>query len=272
MKYNLAAMKCPYELKVIKQILAKIFSLVDKAFISTKANFSFKKNQTIITPTDLAVNKLITQTIYKYFPKDAILSEEMPIRENKGNSRLWIIDPICGTSNLAAGINFFCTNICLFDQQKPVFALVIDYYAKTYYWASQNYKGIYDKDQPLLSSINPDRKNCITIDPGYLFIENAQKTNNFANIMAELSKQHYYLFAHSSSLDFIYTVLGKTAGVIACDMKSWDIVASCYLMEKNGGLVTDFSGKPWGLTTKNFVASLDKKIHQNLLSIVQKNY
>jgi 3'(2'), 5'-bisphosphate nucleotidase len=57
-----------------------------------------------VTPGDLAADAIIRHHLTTHFPADAILSEEAaddPVR--LGNQRVWIIDPIDGTKDYAAG-------------------------------------------------------------------------------------------------------------------------------------------------------------------------
>ena len=56
------------------------------------------------TEVDIAVERLIVAEIQKRFPGDAVLAEEGHSDAVIPVGRIWIIDPICGTSNLGRGM------------------------------------------------------------------------------------------------------------------------------------------------------------------------
>jgi len=86
--------------------LLKHFHKISRSLIKTK------NKHEIITPADLAAEKIILSAIKKNFPTHRILSEEAG--DNKKHSDyLWIIDPLDGTTNFAMGNPLFSVSIAL---------------------------------------------------------------------------------------------------------------------------------------------------------------
>lgn len=262
------------ELKIIQKILPRLFKIVEVDFLAKQVGIKFKgDSRDIVTKTDLKIHRFLLKTINKYFPNDTVLSEESHFKKQEKQKRLWVLDPLCGTSNFSAGFPFFCTNITLFEQSKPIFSLVIDYPKKTYYWATKNKKGVYQETQKVASTIKPDRNYYINTDQGSLCLKefkNSTKLNQYAYLVNEFIKNQYLLISAASSLSFAYVALGQIGGLIASEVEIWDIAAAAYLIEKNGGVVTDFLGNSWSLKTKDFIASLDKNIYTQILQILKK--
>lgn len=75
------------------------------------------------TKVDIDVENLIVSELRKLFPDDQILAEEGYSGTAITDGRMWLIDPICGTSNLGKGINNFCTNIALVNTNQVIAAL-----------------------------------------------------------------------------------------------------------------------------------------------------
>ena len=76
-------------------------------------NVRAKKDTSLVTDADLASEKVILDRIGKYFPDDAIISEETGqknVRRSAGQ-KVWIIDPLDGTTNFANGFPFFGVSI-----------------------------------------------------------------------------------------------------------------------------------------------------------------
>ena len=79
----------------------------------------------IVTPADKACDALITGEINKRFPDHSILAEESGESES-GSDYRWVIDPIDGTTNFAAGLPICCTSIALEYKGETVVGVVYD--------------------------------------------------------------------------------------------------------------------------------------------------
>jgi myo-inositol-1(or 4)-monophosphatase len=76
-------------------------------------NVQMKKDTSLVTDADFAAEKIILERIGKYFPNDSIISEEagyLKVSRTPGQ-KVWIVDPLDGTTNFANGYPFFSTSI-----------------------------------------------------------------------------------------------------------------------------------------------------------------
>ena len=80
-----------------------------------------KSDGSPVTILDVAANQLFIQRLHEYFPRDGVVSEELP--ETSGE-RLWYVDPLDGTSNLLTRSGCFSTLIGLVVDQHPVLGVV----------------------------------------------------------------------------------------------------------------------------------------------------
>src|SRR3989344_5860237 len=79
-------------------------------------NVSLKAQSDIVTEIDIKSERCILNSIKKYFPDHAILSEEEGFID--GDSRYkWIIDPIDGTINYYHASAPFRVGVCLLDER-----------------------------------------------------------------------------------------------------------------------------------------------------------
>ena len=72
----------------------------------------------IVTPVDHASEKCIIDIIGQSFPGHNILSEEYGFINN-ASRYTWVVDPLDGTSNFAAGLPWFGVLIALFKGNEP---------------------------------------------------------------------------------------------------------------------------------------------------------
>ena len=78
-----------------------------------------------VTEADRAANALIVERLAAAFPKDTILSEEIPDSGARiGRSRIWMVDPIDGTSDFILGDTGFVVMIGLAVDGRPMVGAV----------------------------------------------------------------------------------------------------------------------------------------------------
>jgi myo-inositol-1(or 4)-monophosphatase len=216
------------------------------------------------TEVDVAVEQIIVAEIKKRFPEDHIMAEEEHSDTVIREGRIWIIDPICGTSNLARGIKNFCTNIALADKGKLVAACVVDHSQNDYVWSIGDGK-IYVNNS-LFHEPSEKPEIAVDVDFGALYAVDEKVKDEHGRAVSRLVKDSsYVLLSLNTSLSFFYVAIGKIDGFINVFNYPWDICAASFLIQQSGGIITDLSGKPWSISTKGAIGSKNKAIHQKLL-------
>ncbi|MDO4661294.1 MAG: inositol monophosphatase family protein [Candidatus Saccharibacteria bacterium] len=76
------------------------------------------RNQ-VLTVTDLAIGHFLTDAIRSKYPNHNIIDEELGCVDN-GSRYTWVVDPIDGTSNFAAGLPQYGIMLGLLDHNTPV--------------------------------------------------------------------------------------------------------------------------------------------------------
>jgi myo-inositol-1(or 4)-monophosphatase len=73
----------------------------------------------VVTDADLESERRIIQIIQRHFPLHGIVGEE---GGNLGQETeyMWVVDPLDGTSNFAAGLPLFGVSICVLKDRVPV--------------------------------------------------------------------------------------------------------------------------------------------------------
>lgn len=93
-----------------------------------KKNFdvSLKGLNELVTDADVAVEKEIKRIIAEKYPHDQILGEESPDNKKVTEGRVWIIDPIDGTTNFVHGFPVYGVSIGFWEDMQPTVAVVIE--------------------------------------------------------------------------------------------------------------------------------------------------
>lgn len=90
-----------------------------------------KTDGSVVTEADLAAQRYLTETLARDFPGIPLLGEEMTAAEQaqlleRANAALWVVDPLDGTSNYAAGFPAFSISLALIEGGQPTLGAILD--------------------------------------------------------------------------------------------------------------------------------------------------
>ncbi len=92
---------------------------------------SHKADGSLVTETDLAVQRRIVDSLAEQWPDIPVLAEEMEQAEQQrlvgtGEATFWCLDPLDGTSNYACGFPAFAISLALVRKGRAELGLVLD--------------------------------------------------------------------------------------------------------------------------------------------------
>jgi 3'(2'), 5'-bisphosphate nucleotidase len=123
------------ELEVAKELALGAGDILLKHF-AQKTSVRWKGPDNPVTDADQEASRFIVDALRQRFPLDGILSEEeRDAPDRLGKSRVWIIDPMDGTSEFVAGRTEFAVMIGLAVEGKPVMGVVYLPAGKKLYFA-----------------------------------------------------------------------------------------------------------------------------------------
>lgn len=248
-------------------ISPKIIKLVNN-FQKSTLTLTHKSGSALnyATEGDIAVEKLLASEIRRLFPTDLIHGEELSSTQRIDKGRVWLIDPICGTSNFARGFNTFATEIALSQDNKLIAGCVVDHSGPNYMWSVGGNKVFVNKDK-LVYKKHPGTK--VEIDMGTIPNLTPSQREPLVKITERLMREtDYTISSYDSSLNSIYVASGKLDAYIMLIVDPLHFAAAIFLVQQSGGIVTDFSGSPWTLQSKNTDLSHDKKLHEELIGFL----
>lgn len=85
---------------------------------------AFKDDRTVVTEADLAADRLITQALRSAFPEDGLLSEEQAPPAGAVPPRLWVLDPLDGTTNFRLGLPIWGISLARLSAGEPDLGVV----------------------------------------------------------------------------------------------------------------------------------------------------
>ncbi len=264
-------MNYPHEHTMVLKLSHRLRQLVDKNFGKVIKTSKKTLDRDISSSLDTALEALILKSISQTFPKDTVISEESSPDFKVGVSRVWLLDPICGSHNLARGIPLFVTNIALIEQGKVVAAWVIDYIGNRVVWSQGG--GVVYSNAKKFKKLGPTSgARLINFDCGHFWELPDVFQERYANVLKDLFlNKDVEISAYNSSVGFLYVVTGQIHGALTFNVRPWDALAGCFLIEQNGGVVTNFDNTSWNLDSRNFIMAGDQAIQAILSQLILKH-
>lgn len=224
-----------------------------------------KPHAGIVTEADKESEKYILKKIFSRFPESSIITEESGAFG--GNSLVWIIDPLDGTSNYAHGFPWFCVSIGVWDETGPRAGVIYNpVYQETFY--AEKDQGAYFNSDRIHVSATTSVKNSL-LGTGFYYSKGTKLRREIEIFRRVNERALGVRRPGSAALDLAYVACGRYDGFWERGLSPWDIAAGWLLVEEAGGFITDYAGKPTSLNSGEIVAS-NSQIHRELVSIIGK--
>lgn len=229
----------------------------------------------IVTEADIASEKRIIEIISKKYPEHNIISEEAGFL--KGNSEYtWIVDPLDGTANFAAGLPWFGVMVAVLKGKTVMTGAMYIPSTDTLYFSEKG-KGVLRNNVRVHVSGETDLKN-ILCSYGMDSSNDESKTAREVALMRKLVENVRNVRVTNSLVDLGFTVDGRFGGCINCSTKIWDIAPSLLMFEEAGGIITGMDGSEIEfnldekIIKKEFqILGSSKTLHPKLLKLINSN-
>ncbi|MFN8258355.1 MAG: inositol monophosphatase [Bacteroidales bacterium] len=185
----------------------------------------------VVTEVDLKSENKIIEIIRSDYPMHNILSEECGFIDNK-SEYTWIIDPIDGTSNYAAGIPWFGILIAILHNGNPIIAGACLPFYNQYYFAEKG-KGAFLNNEPFKIIDKKLSESLFAFSTDYS--DEPGKVEKASEIFSFLIQHSRNIRCTNSLVDFLYVAEGKYGGCINMFTKIWDIAAPWLIVTEAGG-------------------------------------
>ena len=249
----------------IIQISKEAGELIRNAFGKTHS-IEFKTNElNLVTETDKASEKLITDFIKKKYPSHGILAEEGS-EANRSSEYLWVIDPLDGTTNFAHGLPIFAVSIGVQKNGETVAGVVYDVMRDVVYSAEKT-SGSFENGGRIQVSKNENLGRSMLVT-GFPYDVKDNPDNAYERFIAFLKEARAIRRLGSAAIDFCYVANGVFDGFWEVSLHPWDICAGKLIVEEAGGLVTDFDGNKIDIYSKRILCTNDF-VHQKMIDVMK---
>jgi myo-inositol-1(or 4)-monophosphatase len=253
----------PGLLPTMESIAREAGSLLMEHF-RRRVKIEYKGEVDLVTVADRQSEAMIRDRIRGQFPSHDIMGEE-GTRIETGSDYKWYVDPLDGTTNFAHGYPVFCVSLAVEYRGARIAGVVYDP-TRNELFAAEKANGARLNGKPIQVSSTANLAECL-VATGFPSHKRHQNPNIYFYHQLTL-RSHGVRRAGSAALDLCYVAAGRFDGFWEFNLNPWDTAAGVLLVEEAGGRVTDFSGGPFQIASRETLAS-NGHVHDALLAEFQ---
>ena len=231
--------------------------------ISGNPEVEIKADGTPVTTMDRAVEAALRRIIERDHPEHGILGEEYGA-EGTDRDWVWVLDPVDGTRQFAAGLPNFGTLIALCHEGRPVIGVIAHlFYESTCVGVAG--RGTRLNGRPVRCAV-ADRLCDIVAsisDP------DAYDARTIRGMQAIRTRTRWNVF-DGGCLGYVSLARGLTGLCLnGPNLDPFDIAALVPVVEAAGGCITDWRGNPLTIESRGeIVATSGHRLHQSALEVL----
>lgn len=207
-----------------------------------------KRDTSLVTEADLASEKVIIERISRFFPDDLILSEEAGLssKDRKPGSRIWVIDPLDGTTNYANSYPFYCISVArgVFRADGRIESeagAVFDAARGRLYHAAKGQGATVD-GRPLRVAPARDLAQCF-LCTGFYYMKDRDLAREIERFAAVAQACQSIRRDGAAALDLALVAEGIFDAFWETGLAPWDVAAGNLLVSEAGGKVRNYGEK-----------------------------
>ena len=230
---------------------------ISRGFFRQDPEVRIKADQTPVTAADLAIEEYLRGELARRFPGDAVLGEEFGADGDA--ERTWVIDPIDGTKNFAAGIPVFATLIALQVNGRSVAGAMSAPMLAERYLAADD-RGATRNGEPIAVSSRATVADAMIVCGDIEVWLGGPLEKPLTGLLASARRQRGFgdFWGHG------LVASGAADVMLEPVLRVWDYAAPACIVEEAGGRITQLDGSP--LADNGSAISTNGAVHDEVLA------
>jgi myo-inositol-1(or 4)-monophosphatase len=225
-----------------------------------KVSIEYKGDVDLVTQADRSSEKLIVERIRRQWPEHDLLGEEGSRRETGSDFR-WYIDPLDGTTNFAHGYPVFCVSLALEHQGQRIAGVIYDPCRDEMFAAAKGSGATLNQRAIHVSKTTRLAEALVATG----FPSHKRHKNPNIHFYHQLTlRSHGVRRAGSAALDLCYVASGRYDAFWEFNLNPWDTAAGVLIVQESGGRVTNYSGGPFAIDSRELLAT-NTLLHSEML-------
>lgn len=247
-------MRYEKELKFIKEQIAVAYG----KFAGERRTVTQKRAFDLVTDLDLNIEKYLTAAIKNAFPCDAVQGEEFSSTP-KTQGRVWSLDPIDGTCNMANGSKLYGVQAALLADNEPVVGVIYLPHFGEWYYAVKG-EGAWCNSDKIHVADGVELQNALVSmgDYPHRNVETARIEHDAIRmIFPKIAKMRMF---GGACMDFAFTASGQTHACVIITKNVWDIAPGLLICQEAGALTCNLQGGTFHFGDDGVIAAANQEV------------
>ncbi len=217
----------------------------------TSEDVEVKGKNNFVTRFDKLSEEKLVSGLKQILPESGFVAEE-GTSDEKGEVYNWYIDPIDGTTNFMHGAPPFSISVALREGDEFVIGVVLELFSQECFYS---WKGaeVFVNSTPIKGSKVKTVADSL-IATGFPYTNFGRMEKFLKTLTYFMENSHGLRRLGSAAIDLCYVAAGRYDGFYEYGLSPWDVAAGAFLVQQNGGSVTDFKGGDNYIFGKELVA------------------
>lgn len=214
-----------------------------------------KGQEGLVSEADRNAELKVRETLQRLCPGDGILGEEMGWGQGPTSldGRVWVVDPLDGTTNYVHGFPFFAVSIGL-AVDGAIQVGVVEAPLLGWRFHATRGGGAFWNGQPIRCSDKTQLEESL-VATGFSYSRSPEMVEEQVSVFKEMVRRcRGVRRAGAAALDLCMVGWGAFDAYWEKTLKPWDCAAGSLIAAEAGAAVTDFDGKPFTLQRDDVVA------------------
>lgn len=241
------------------RVLLRAFDRLERSAVRAKARHG------LVTDADRAAERVLFGSLTRAFPADGILAEEGHRRVTR-SGYTWVIDPLDGTQNFVSHVPVYAVSVALIVNGTPVLGVVGSPATQELFTAITGCGAVRNGRAIHVSRTRDFRQAIVSVSAGY-----GRRTRPTADEVRPRLTRRVLALRHSGAVALDLVAVGSggiDAAVKNGPVHLWDVLAGALIAREAGGTVSELSGQPFTLGSRDLVAS-NGLLHRPLLALLR---
>jgi myo-inositol-1(or 4)-monophosphatase len=259
---------------VLEKVIAAVRNVAQEVIMPRylRVGRQTKSDGSFYTEADVAAQNALLDQLQKIRPA-AAMGEEMTEAEQqaewiKGESGLWSVDPIDGTSNFYNGLPYFATSVAYMEQGRSVLGVIYNPVTDEMFYATKG-------NGAFLNGIAlPLKKHAPPMSSAMANVDLKRLDRSFAAKVAAYPPFASQRNFGACALELCYTAAGYFDLYLHGGQKPWDYAAGSLILAEAGGNLCGFEHDDyWTSPTwhRSVIAALDPVLFAQWRDWVREN-
>ena len=230
----------------------------------TQSTANYKRDGSIVTEADLAMQKSLTNALCIHYPNILMLAEELTAVQQQdvmdSEKDYWCLDPLDGTNNFHHTLPMFSVSLALISSGEIVLAIIYDPIREEFFSALRG-QGFWINGQKAIQPVQPE-----TLNQSIAFVDFKRLSMDIKLRLVEQAPYKSQRNLGSCALEWAWLAAGRIQLLLHGSEKFWDYAAGCLLSTESGGLNETIDGElifDHSLTPRSVVAASNPSLFKH---------